>query len=51
MEEVPEIMRGVQYYIDEIRKAGLYEKIPPFNDVVTGKSKPHGAPSESAPAL
>lgn len=40
MQETPEIMRGVQYYIDEIRKAGLYEQIPHFNDLLTGRSKP-----------
>ncbi len=33
-------MMGVQSWIDEIRNAGLLEKIPEFNDVTTGKTKP-----------
>lgn len=35
-----ETMRGVQFWIDAIKTAGIYNKIPGFNDVLTGTSKP-----------
>lgn len=40
MENSNEIWRGVQFWTDEIEKAGLKDKIPAFNDVITGKNAP-----------
>lgn len=39
MMETPEVMRGYQFWTDEIKKAGVFDKIPPFNDLITGKTK------------
>ena len=38
--EVNEIMRGVNFWTQEIKKAGVFEEIPQFNDLITGKEAP-----------
>ena len=40
MEKIPETMRGVKFWTDEIKRVGVFEQIPPFNDLITGKTKP-----------
>ena len=35
-----ETMRGIQFWTDEIKKVGVYDQIPSFNDLITGKTKP-----------
>lgn len=34
--------KGVSFWIEEIKKAGVYEKLRNFNDIITGKSAPKG---------
>lgn len=34
--------KGVRFWIEEIKKAGVYEKLRYFNDVITGKFAPQG---------
>ena len=38
--ETPDIMRGVQFWTDEIKNAGIYDQIPDFDDILTGKDRP-----------
>ncbi len=38
--ETSDIMRGVQFWINEIKRVGVYNQIPGFNDVITGKKTP-----------
>jgi len=33
-------MRGVQFWTDELTKTGIAEKMPAFNDVITGTRPP-----------
>ena len=37
MMEKNEIMRGGKFWTDAIKKAGVFEQIPFFNDLITGK--------------
>lgn len=34
--------KGVKFWIDEIKKAGVYGELRNFNDVLTGKQAPQG---------
>lgn len=36
------IWKGVAFWTDEIQKAGVYEQLRHFNDVITGKEAPQG---------
>jgi hypothetical protein len=38
--EKNEIMRGVEFWTNAIKQAGVFEKIPIFNDLITGKEAP-----------
>ena len=38
----PDIWKGVKFWTDEIRKAGVYNSLRCFNDVLTGKKAPQG---------
>jgi hypothetical protein len=39
MEKI-ETMRGVKFWTDAIKEAGIFDQIPPFNDLITGKDAP-----------
>ena len=37
-----DIMKGVTYWTEQIEKAGLKDKLLPFNDVLVGQEAPGG---------
>ena len=38
----PDLWKGVEFWTEEIRKAGVYDQLRHFNDVLTGKETPKG---------
>ena len=43
-----DIMKGVSYWTEQIEKAGLKDKLLPFNDVLVGQDAP---PADAEPML
>lgn len=41
-ERSKEIWKGVGFWAEEIKKAGVYERLRHFNDVLTGREAPKG---------
>lgn len=37
----PEVWKGTKFWTDQIKEAGVYEKLAHFNDVIVEKKPPH----------
>jgi len=37
-----DVWKGVRFWMDALREAGLQEQLPQYNDVMTGKEAPKG---------
>ncbi|MDE1970867.1 MAG: hypothetical protein KGI50_04825 [Patescibacteria group bacterium] len=41
IEKSKDVWKGTKFWTDQIKDAGVYNKIKHFNDVITGKEAPH----------
>jgi len=37
-----DVWKGANFWMEEIKKAGVHDKLPHFNDVITGNNAPSG---------
>jgi len=42
VEKSKEVYKGLEFWTEEIKRAGVLGKLRFFNDVITGKEPPHG---------
>ncbi|MFH1631666.1 MAG: hypothetical protein ABIA47_01400 [bacterium] len=40
--ETGDVWKGVSFWMEEIKKAGVYDQLRHFNDIITGKDAPKG---------
>ena len=50
-ESIPETWKGIQFWINEIKKAGIHDQLKHFNDVITEKKPPHPESGYGAPVM
>lgn len=45
------VWKGISFWTEEIKKAGVYDELRHFNDVITEKKAPHPESSYKEPVL